>query len=97
MISQVNKLKKSLKEHASFEDVLKAEQAIAQKDNNLIGLAFSDGGIRSATLNLGVLQALASKQLLGKVDYLSTVSGGDYIGAFLSALIHHAKGNIEKV
>jgi Patatin-like phospholipase len=97
MTSQVNKLKKSLKAHASFEDALKAEQAITQKDTDLIGLAFSGGGIRSATLNLGVLQALASKNLLGKFDYLSTVSGGGYIGAFLSALIHHAKGDIQSV
>jgi hypothetical protein len=54
--------------------------------DNLIGLAFSGGGIRSATFNLGVLQALAENQLLHKVDYLSTVSGGGYIGSWLTAL-----------
>ncbi|HXM21432.1 MAG TPA: patatin-like phospholipase family protein [Terriglobales bacterium] len=54
--------------------------------NNLIGLAFSGGGIRSATFNLGVLQALAENQLLHKFDYLSTVSGGGYIGSWLAAL-----------
>jgi predicted acylesterase/phospholipase RssA len=54
--------------------------------DNLIGLAFSGGGIRSATLNLGVLQALAENQLLHKFDYLSTVSGGGYIGSWLTAL-----------
>ena len=42
----------------------------------LVGLAFSGGGIRSATFNLGVLQALARLDLLHRVDYLSTVSGG---------------------
>jgi hypothetical protein len=52
----------------------------------LLGLAFSGGGIRSATFNLGVLQALASSGLLRYVDYLSTVSGGGYIGSWLTAL-----------
>jgi len=52
----------------------------------LLGLSFSGGGIRSATLNLGVLQGLARCGLLRYVDYLSTVSGGGYIGSWLTAL-----------
>lgn len=52
---------------------------------NLLGLAFSGGGIRSATFNLGVLQTLAGFGLLKRVDYLSTVSGGGYIGGWLTA------------
>lgn len=50
---------------------------------DLLGVAFSGGGIRSATFNLGVLQALAEMDLLRKVDYISTVSGGGYIGSWL--------------
>ena len=50
-----------------------------------VGLAFSGGGIRSATFNLGVLKALHELGLLKHVDYLSTVSGGGYIGAWWSA------------
>ena len=50
-------------------------------DQDLIGLAFSGGGIRSATFNLGVIEALAGRQLLRWLDYLSTVSGGGYIGS----------------
>jgi hypothetical protein len=50
-----------------------------------VGLAFSGGGIRSATFNLGVLKALHELGLLKYVDYLSTVSGGGYIGAWWSA------------
>jgi hypothetical protein len=50
---------------------------------NLFGLAISGGGIRSATFNLGVLQKLQELDLLRKFDYLSTVSGGGYIGAWL--------------
>lgn len=60
-----------------------------------VGLALSGGGIRSATFNLGLLQALANcrignassaqPSLLHQIDYLSTVSGGGYIGSWLSA------------
>jgi GNAT superfamily N-acetyltransferase len=50
-----------------------------------VGLAFSGGGIRSATFNLGVLKALHELGLLKHVDYLSTVSGGGYVGAWWSA------------
>lgn len=53
-----------------------------------VGLAFSGGGIRSATFCLGILQALASRKRLASFDYLSTVSGGGYIGSWLSAWIH---------
>jgi hypothetical protein len=60
------------------------EQAL---DMDLTGLAFSGGGIRSATFALGVLQALASLRLLRRFDYLSTVSGGGYIGGWLAAWI----------
>ncbi len=56
-----------------------------------IGLALSGGGIRSATFNLGVLQALAQLDILRRFDYLSTVSGGGYIGACLSSLLSHRK------
>lgn len=52
-----------------------------------LGLAFSGGGIRSATFNLGLAQGLAEKGLLPYVDYLSTVSGGGYIGSWLHGLI----------
>lgn len=60
-----------------------------------IGLAFSGGGIRSATFNLGILQALAELKLLRQFDYLSCVSGGGYIGGWLSAFIHRCGGKVE--
>ncbi|HEY9403737.1 MAG TPA: patatin-like phospholipase family protein [Pyrinomonadaceae bacterium] len=53
-------------------------------------LCLSGGGIRSATFCLGVLQGLASRGLLGRFDYLSTVSGGGYIGSWLTAWINRA-------
>jgi hypothetical protein len=52
---------------------------------NLVGLAFSGGGIRSATFCLGVLQALHELKLLPIFDYFSTVSGGGYLGGWWSA------------
>jgi hypothetical protein len=54
------------------------------------GLALSGGGIRSASYCLGVLQALAHERCLPNIDYLSTVSGGGYIGASLSYLLGEA-------
>jgi hypothetical protein len=53
--------------------------------HGLVGLAFSGSSIRSATFNLGVLEALKENDLLRFVDYLSTVSGGGYIGGWLVA------------
>jgi hypothetical protein len=46
----------------------------------LTGLALSGGGVRSAAFSLGVLQALNCRVGLRHLDYLSTVSGGGYIG-----------------
>ena len=63
-----------------------SQQARPADTAGLIGLALSGGGIRSATFSLGLLQSLAKAKLLARVDYLSTVSGGGYIGAFLCSL-----------
>ena len=52
---------------------------------NLTGLAFSGGGIQSATFHLGILQALHDIQCLPKIDCLSTVSGGSYIAGWMLA------------
>nr|WP_255608323.1 patatin-like phospholipase family protein [Methylosinus sp. Sm6] len=54
-------------------------------------MCLSGGGIRSASFCLGVLQALAQYKLLSGFDYISTVSGGGYIGAWLSAWRKHEK------
>ncbi len=51
-----------------------------------IGIAFSGGGIRSATISLGITQALARRGRLYAFDYMSTVSGGGYFGSFLRSL-----------
>ena len=56
-----------------------------ENDKNLVGIAFSGGGIRSATFGLGVLEGLRDNDLLKQVHYISTVSGGGYVGAWFSA------------
>ena len=72
----------------------------------LVGLAFSGGGIRSATFNLGILQGLQRIGLFDCVDYLSTVSGGGFLGSCLSSVyasrdtpefpFEHAQGKPER-
>ncbi len=67
-----------------------------------VGLALSGGGIRSATFALGLMRGLAQHRpaaadtaptdlshegLLGRLDYLSTVSGGGYVGAMYGRLV----------
>lgn len=61
-------------------------------NDDVTGLALSGGGVRSATLSLGLLQVLARNKLLRKVDFLSTVSGGGYIGAALGRLYDRFRG-----
>src|SRR6185436_4170313 len=65
--------------------------AIHQQKPGTAALCLSGGGIRSATFNLGILQGLADHRLLNRLHYLSTVSGGGYIGSWLSSWIrrHH--------
>ena len=85
------------------EDIRKDEAAavrarralVAREDGNTsaltetdaIGVALSGGGIRSATFSLGVVQVLAAKGFFKDVDFLSTVSGGGYVGSFLTQQI----------
>ncbi|HEY6508581.1 MAG TPA: patatin-like phospholipase family protein [Vicinamibacterales bacterium] len=61
-------------------------------DDPLVGLSLSGGGIRSATFGLGVLQALKRLGLFESLDYVSTVSGGGYIGGWLQAALANKVG-----
>jgi hypothetical protein len=60
-------------------------------------LCLSGGGIRSAAFGLGVLQALSRNGLLTGFHYLSTVSGGGYIGSWLQRWIHSQDGDATAV
>jgi hypothetical protein len=86
------------RENVWFGSVLEAEFAYLRRrreggtpvkavKHTLVGLALSGGGIRSATTNLGMLQAMSRLGILPMVDYLCTVSGGGYIGSCLSTLL----------
>ena len=65
--------------------------------DNLVSLSLSGGGIRSASFCLGVIHALVAKDKLCKVDYLSTVSGGSFIGSSLTWALHKNKNRGESV
>lgn len=71
----------------SSEDMLREEEDFLWPEGGpefRAGLALSGGGVRSASVALGVLQTLANKDLLKRFHYLSTVSGGGFIGSALS-------------
>lgn len=90
------KARKAEKNEAADEAAEKTDEPDAPPPN-LTGLAFSGGGIRSATFNLGVIQALAELRLLRKFDYVSTVSGGGYIGSWLTAWMSHSNKSIDEI
>lgn len=54
-------------------------------------LCLSGGGVRSATFGLGILQGLAKSGVLGHLHYLSTVSGGGYVGGWLTAWLRRSR------
>lgn|GEM_PF-5141496 len=54
-------------------------------DKDFVGVSNSGGGVRAGAVSLGFLMGLHEQGLLRFVDYLSTVSGGGYAGAVLTA------------
>lgn len=82
------------------DDLNQVIAALHKKERS--ALCVSGGGIRSATFALGVIQGLAklgknaSDSVLAKLDYLSTVSGGGYVGSWLSGWSAR-KGTIQGV
>jgi hypothetical protein len=52
-----------------------------------IGVAYSGGGVRSASIALGVTQRLAKVGILRQVHYISGISGGTYLLSWLTAWI----------
>ncbi|WP_027544741.1 patatin-like phospholipase family protein [Bradyrhizobium sp. WSM2254] len=60
-------------------------------DHPRAALCLAGDGPRGAFFGLGILQGMARFGLLRQFHYLSGVSGGSYIGAWLSAWRYHAK------
>ena len=71
---------------AASDEAKREADEESERPKNLVGLAISGGGIRSATFSLGILQALAGKDRVRHIDFLSTVSGGAFTGSFLGRL-----------
>lgn len=82
-IESINKRRRELRRYPLASD---------KSHNDAVGLALSGGGIRSAAISLGVLQALDYYGVLNKIDYLSTVSGGGYIGSSVTATMTVTEG-----
>ena len=80
-------------------DVIREEANLLQSQGasrSFSALCISGGGIRSATFGLGAIQGLAERGLLEQFDYLSTVSGGGYIGSWLTMWATRA-GGVDKI
>src|SRR5271169_1805841 len=84
----------ALRPDADFasQDVAELFAKVHQLPQPLSALCISGGGIRSATFALGAIQGLAENGLLDRFDYLSTVSGGGYIGSWLTSWSKRAGG-----
>jgi hypothetical protein len=83
----------------SYDEFYKRVHDLKDADGRT-ALCLSGGGIRSAAFNLCVLQGLAKSGLLKKFTYLSMVSGGGYIGAWLTLWRRRCateKGGLENV
>ena len=83
-----------MKTEFSFEDLLFREHLQIsesrkgrgdQQSADLVGLALSSGGVRSATFHIGVIQGLARTGLLRTIDYVSGVEGGACAAGWLAA------------
>jgi len=68
---------------------LRGGQSVHFKD--LFGIALSGGGIRAATLSAGFLEVLKDCGILGRADYISTVSGGGYTGGYIQSELCHGQ------
>jgi hypothetical protein len=93
--------------NAKLQECGEAEKPLKKilHDARLTAVCFSGGGIRSASFGLGVLSRLAfysgrdeksdpkKTSILSRLDYVSTVSGGGYLGSWFTGWIkRHPQG-----
>src|SRR3954469_4784906 len=80
----------------TFEEIIKKEREFLRpqgsRDDGLSALCISGGGIRSATFALGAIQGLAEANMIDWFDYMSTVSGGGFLGGWVTAWKERAGG-----
>ena len=81
---------------SAWDDVLREERDMLRlgPDGQPAALCLSGGGIRSAAFCLGASKPLLERKLLMQFHYLSTVSGGGYVGAWLTRAIAE-KGTLD--
>ncbi|MBT5305647.1 MAG: hypothetical protein HN862_14245 [Candidatus Scalindua sp.] len=71
-------------EKSMYPNNVKNGQPDNEKDYQPVwGLALSGGGLRSAAFCIGAMKALYDKDYLGKLDIISSVSGGGYASYWL--------------
>ena len=66
----------------------------SERADDSVGICVSGGGIRSASVALGALQALRETKVLGTADYLVSVSGGGYTTAGIQLALTAATDGI---
>src|SRR5262249_43284955 len=92
-IQAINKRRRALnKKREEQGEPPRPELPLTGEVIEAIGLALSGGGLRSAAVCLGALQALNHNNALRNVDYLSTVAGGGYIGCSLTSTMTKSGG-----
>jgi hypothetical protein len=94
---QITARRKNASEKTIDVDNSDHQEAVGHKtgdrtDLPIVGVSLSGGGIRSASVCLGALQAIYKTGGIEGIDYLSTVSGGGYIGCSLTAGLWASKG-----
>ena len=74
--------------HIKKRRKLKKQNPNIKEDS--LGLALSGGGIRSATLCLGLVEEFNKVDLIQKADYLSSVSGGGYLASYIHSSLNNS-------
>jgi hypothetical protein len=99
LVEEYRRINRDWTDHGRAHDAAACHAAIHAlgADARPTALCLSGGGIRSATFGLGVLQAFARSGRLERFDYLSTVSGGGYIGSWLIAWLRAEQGRWSEV
>jgi len=67
-----------------FTETFEFPESVELKDKEDVGIAVSGGGVRAAVLAIGWLQVLHELDYLGRVKYVSSISGGSWTSAPMS-------------
>lgn len=73
--------------HRAVNETQHPKDTEDDRAKKLWGLCISGGGIRSATLGLGAIQKMMREGVFKYFDYISTVSGGGFIGSCMTSLL----------